>query len=225
MIDSIPIWVDILFILSFLFTVVVFYLVNGKPKLLTGLIIVWAIIHSFLAFDFFYIDTTTIPPRFALVLIPATIFIIYGLLPKQIKWLKQHRNKKLSPLIHLVRLPVEIVLHQLFVFTMIPQLMTYEGRNFDIIMGVTAPIILFLLLKNKLSKRVLIGWNIMGLALVLFILFNGILSVETPFQQFGFDQPNRALLYFPYILLPAVIVPVVVWTHISDLILLLKKEH
>lgn len=57
-----------------------------------------------------------------------------------------------------------------------------------------------------------------GLCLVSFILVNGVLSVETPFQQFAFGQPNRALAYFPFILLPAAIVPIVIFTHITDII-------
>ena len=76
---------------------------------------------------------------------------------------------------------------------------------------------------QKASKKTLLVWNIIGLILVLFILFNGILSSELPFQQFGFEQPNRGINYFPFILLPATIVPIVIWTHLSDIIKL-KKE-
>ena len=66
-------------------------------------------------------------------------------------------------------------------------------------------------------------WNIIGLILVLFIMIIGTLSADIPFQQFGFDQPNRGLQYFPFILLPALIVPLVIYAHITDIIKL-KKE-
>jgi hypothetical protein len=106
---------------------------------------------------------------------------------------------------------------------MIPELMTFEGRNYDIILGITAPIIGWLFIKKKINRHVLLLWNIVGLFFVLFILVNGILSAELPFQQFGFEQPNRGINYFPFVLLPATIVPIVIWTHLSDIIKLRKE--
>jgi len=95
--------------------------------------------------------------------------------------------------------------------------MTYEGYNFDIIIGITAIAIGLLFYKNLISKKVLLIWNLIGLCFILFIFFLGILSAELPIQQFSFDQPNRAVTFFPYVLLPATIVPLVIWTHITDI--------
>ncbi len=106
---------------------------------------------------------------------------------------------------------------------MIPELMTFEGRNFDIVVGITAPIIGMLYLNSKISKQGLFVWNVIGLFLVIFIFINGILSSELPFQQFGFEQSNRGINYFSFVLLPATIIPIVIYTHIIDLIKL-KKE-
>lgn len=223
MIQNLPNWVEILFIVTVVLTIGLFHYANEKPKRLTLLIILWSVLQSVLAYVGFYQLTESIPPRFGLVLIPATLLIIYGLLPRQQKWFLEKREIRISTFLHSVRLPVEIVLFGLFAHKMIPELMTFEGRNYDIVMGITAPVIGWLFLKQKISKRFLLVWNIVGLALVLFILFNGILSSELPFQQFGFEQPNRAINYFPFILLPATIVPIVVWTHISDIIKLRKE--
>jgi hypothetical protein len=68
-----------------------------------------------------------------------------------------------------------------------------------------------------------LAWNSIGLCFILFILFNGVLSAELPFQQFAFDQPNKAINYFPFILLPATIVPIVIWTHLSDILKLINE--
>jgi len=113
---------------------------------------------------------------------------------------------------------MEFVLLYLFIYDMIPQLMTFEGRNFDIIAGVTALIVGMLYAKGKVSEKILLVWNVLGLILILFILINGILSAELPIQQFAFEQPNRALNYFPFILLPAIVVPLVIYSHITDII-------
>mgnify|MGYP001077028499 CR=1 FL=1 len=223
MIENLPNWIDLTFIVTCILTIILFHFSNGKPKKITLLIIVWSIMQSILAYIGFYQITNSIPPRFGLVLIPTTFLIIYGLLPKQQKWFFEKREIKISTFLHSVRLPVEIVLFGLFTHEMIPELMTFEGRNYDIIMGITAPIIASLFMKQIISKKTLMAWNVGGLILVLFILFNGILSSELPFQQFGFEQPNRGINYFPFVLLPATIVPIVIWTHLSDIIKLRKE--
>jgi hypothetical protein len=38
-----------------------------------------------------------------------------------------------------------------------------------------------------------------------------------PAQQLNFDQPNRAVLYFPYVWLPAIVVPIVLFSHLAAL--------
>lgn len=218
MIDNLPNWTNVLFIITAFITVIFFYFSNSKPTKVIIIILVWGIVQSLLAYSGFYQNTKSIPPRFILVLLPTILFMIYGLLPRQRNYVLERHNINISTFLHSVRIPVELVLFPLFINKMIPELMTFEGRNFDILAGITSPIIGYFFLKKKLSGNVMIIWNVICLGLVLFILFNGVLSVETPFQQFGFEQPNRALFYFPFILLPAVIVPIVIYTHIIDII-------
>jgi hypothetical protein len=223
MIENLPSWIQLLFLVTCVLTIGFFYYSNGKPKILTLLIVLWSVGQSILAYIGFYQVTDSMPPRFGLVLIPMVLLVLLGLLPRSQKWFFVHRDTRVSTFLHSVRLPVEIVLFGLFMHDMVPQLMTFEGRNYDILMGITAPVVGWLFLTQKLNKKVLLLWNIMGLFLVTFILANGILSSELPFQQFGFEQPNRAINYFPFVLLPATIVPIVLWTHLSD-ILKLRAE-
>lgn len=217
-IDTLPSWIPLLFLSTFVLTVALFHYANGKPRWLTLMVVGWSVLQCALAYSGFYQITDTIPPRFGLVLIPPAILIVYGLLPAQRKWALSNRNIQISTFLHSVRVPVEMVLFGLFVNRMIPELMTFEGRNFDIVMGITAPVMGWFFLKNRLSRRTLLYWNVLGLLLVSFVLCNGILSAELPFQQFGFEQPNRAMNYFPFVLLPSTIVPIVVWTHVIDII-------
>ena len=70
------------------------------------------------------------------------------------------RDVRLSTFLQTVRLPIEIILFKLYLNKMIPQLMTFEGRNFDIVIGITAPIVGYLYLKKRISKIKLIAWNV-----------------------------------------------------------------
>ena len=62
------------------------------------------------------------------------------------------------------------------------------------------------------------------LATFINIVVNAILSAPFTFQQFAFDQPNVAVLYFPFVWLPCFIVPVVLFSHLVLIRQLLKKE-
>lgn len=221
MTPNLPNWINLFFILITAITILFFYVSNGKSKKALIIIISWSIIQSILAYIGFYKDLSLIPPRFLLVLLPPLLWIFYALV-KDKKQILADRNIKISTFLHVIRIPVEITLYYLFVYKAIPELMTFEGRNFDILAGITAPIIGFLYLKNKIGRKVLLIWNVVCLGMILFILVNGLLSTELPFQQFGFEQPNKAVLYFPFILLPAVVVPIVIYTHIIDIMKLIK---
>jgi hypothetical protein len=103
--------------------------------------------------------------------------------------------------------------------------MTFGGYNFDIISGVTAPIVYFLYyMKKKISKRFLLFWNFICLGLLANILIIALLSAKTPFQQLAFEQPNIGVTYFPFVWLPAVIVPIVLFSHIASIRQILKKK-
>ena len=103
--------------------------------------------------------------------------------------------------------------------------MTFEGRNFDILSGISAPFIYYIAFrKETYNKWVLLVWNIICLILLINIVSIAILSAPFAFQRFGLDQPNIAVLYFPYIWLPACMVPVVLLSHLASIRLLLKKS-
>jgi hypothetical protein len=224
MLEFVPVWLDLMFIGASLLTLMFFYLSNGKSLRLLLLVTGYCALQSFIAFSGFYEISNTMPPRILGFLLPSIALIIWGLRPKQMAWLANHRNQKMSTLLHVVRVPVELSLFYLFCYGAVPELMTFEGRNFDILPGITAPFIALLFWKGKINKTGMLLWNWICLGLVLFIFVNGALSANIPIQLFAFDQPNIAVMFFPYVLLPAVIVPIVVFTHISDIILLNRSR-
>src|SRR5687768_16392808 len=94
--------------------------------------------------------------------------------------------------------------------------MTFEGNNFDIISGCTAPLIFYLVFfSKKLGHKALLAWNFICLGLLVNVLVIAILSAETPFQKLAFDQPNIGVTFFPFIWLPCIIVPIVLFSHLA----------
>ena len=126
--------------------------------------------------------------------------------------------------IHVVRIPVEIGLLLLAKEKVIPEIMSFEGQNFDILAGLTAPFIVYYgFIKRKLSSKILLLWNILCLGLLLNIVVTAFLAAPTPFQQIAFEQPNKAVLFYPYSLLPTFIVPIVLFSHLVSIKILIRQ--
>ncbi len=230
--ENVPSYVSITFILvtfltiGFLFYAIKQTVVNTTPaKIVVAAIAFWLFFTAILALGGFYLDTTGTPPKFASIPIPALLFITLLFVLYRKTFIENLPIKTLT-ILHIVRVPVEICLWWLYQNEKIPQIMTFEGRNFDILAGITAPIIYWLAFRNnKINRPLLIIWNIISLILVSNIVITAIFSLPTAFQQFGLNQPNIAVLYFPYVWLPGIIVPIVLFAHFAGLWQLLIGKH
>lgn len=182
----------------------------------------WLVLQAVLAMKAYYLDFTGMPPRFILAVGPPLLLIFLILIFKR-SWLDVFSLTTLTWL-HIVRIPVELLLYGLFLDKQIPQLMTFEGRNFDIVAGITAPVIAwFCFTKNIWNKKIALYWNIICLGLLVNIVANAVLSAPFSFQKFGFDQPDVAIAFFPFVWLPSFVVPVVLFSHLTSIFRLLKK--
>lgn len=211
-------YISIFFGLTTIFAIGFFYKATNNSKVTILVLLAWLAFQTFIGLSGFYTITDTIPPRFLLLVIPP-LFVIIGLFTtsKGRQFIDSLEAKTLT-LLHTVRIPVEIVLYWLFVNKAVPELMTFEGRNFDILSGLTAPIIFYFgFIKNRLDRKVILMWNFICLGLLINIVTNAILSAPFPFQKFAFDQPNIAVLHFPFNWLPACVVPLVLFSHLATI--------
>lgn len=222
--NNLPDYLSWAFILTSALTVFLFLMASRYSKKVLLIIFTWMVFHGILGYSEFYQNTETIPPRIFLTFGPTILLFLFLLVTKTgNRWIEKLNLKTLT-ILHVVRIPVEFILYGLFLEKAIPELMTFSGRNFDILAGVTAPFIYYFgFVKGVLSKKFIRAWNFLCLALLLNIIFNAILSAPLPFQQFAFEQPNIAILYFPFIWLPAVVVPIVIFSHFAAIKKLGKK--
>jgi hypothetical protein len=216
--EDLPAFIKIVFALTTFLTIILFYTASRRSIACIVILIIWSGLQAFFGWSEFYTVTDTIPPRFLLLIAPPLLFILILFVTQSGKQFIDHLDQRYLTLLHTVRIPVELVLFSLFVHKTIPELMTFEGRNFDILSGITAPIVYYFgFIKKTLSRTVLIIWNVICLCLLFNVVINAILSVPTPFQKFAFDQPNIGVLYFPFNWLPACIVPLVLLAHLAAL--------
>lgn len=221
MLSELPFYIPLLFILTTIITLIFFIAALQKNKsgnrsvMISLVLIAWLSLQAIVALSYFYTVTDRMPPRFALLVLPPFLTIIILFITPGGRKFIDSLSPEILTRIHVVRLFVEIILIWLFLYKYIPRLMTFEGRNFDILTGLTAPFVAYYGFKKKsLSRSFMLGWNIVCLLLLLNIVINAVLSAPFPFQQFGFEQPNMAVLYFPFVWLPGFIVPVVLFSHL-----------
>lgn len=216
--NSIPLYVILVFTATTALTFFFLYRATQPSRSAVAVLVLWLIVQGILASNGFYLVTDTIPPRFLLAIAaPLITVLLLFLLPAGRRWVDRCSMRGLTWL-HVVRIPVELVLFWLYQQGQVPLLMTFEGSNPDILSGLTAPLIAWLAFRDgRLRRWLLIGWNLLCLGLLCNIVIRAILSAPTPWQRWGFDQPNVGVLHFPLVWLPAFIVPVVLFSHLAAL--------
>jgi hypothetical protein len=221
--ETLPIYISIVFVLTALLTLLLLYKAGSDSKPLIVIALLWLVFQAVAGLMGFYTITKGTPPRFALLLVPPVVFIAMLFLTKKGRAFIDGFDVKILTLLHVVRIPVELTLYGLFLHKAVPQIMTFEGRNFDILCGLTAPVIYYFgYVKNVFGRKILLGWNIICLMLLANIVVTAVLSAPFPSQKFGFEQPNIAMLYFPFVWLPCFVVPAVLFAHLVSIRRLVK---
>lgn len=103
------------------------------------------------------------------------------------------------------RLPLELAMHAMYERGIMPGVMSYEGRNYDILTGITAPLVAAVVWLGGRGRVTVAVWNVFGLALLLNVVTVAILATPR-FAYFGPDSLNVWVMRTPYVWLPAVMV-------------------
>lgn len=216
MIGKLPAYIAVCFALTTFLAIGLFYRAARRHRLALVTIIAWLVFQGVIGYMKFYTQTHTMPPRFILLALPPLILIALLFLTPGGKRFTDSLDPKWLTYLHTIRIPVEFILLGLYLHLQVPRIMTFEGRNFDIIAGLSAPFVAYYgYTTHLLGRTALLLWNFIGLALLLNIVINAVLSIPFAYQRFGFEQPNVAVLYFPFVWLPCVVVPLVLYAHLA----------
>lgn len=232
--NIIPLITQLTFALTVFLTLALLYsalsqssLGRRKASVAAAAILLWLLFQTILAHQDFYLDTIqNVPPPFLLMVGPPLALIVLLFATRKGRAFLDSLPLASLTYLHSIRILVELCLYKLFLEQSVPELMTFAGRNYDILAGITAPIVAYWgIQKGKMGRGALIGWNLVSLGLLFFIVANAVLSLPSSFQQIGFDQPNYAVLRDPYNLLPAFVVPAVLFAHLASLRQLLRRRQ
>lgn len=202
---------------------------RGKLAIILPAIALWLTLQGMLAAKGVYaLSLGKSPPMlFRLGLLPALAVITVVFLSQRGRAMAGRISLRRLTLTSVVRVPVELALFGLYLQGQVPRLMTFEGGNLDILAGLSAlPIAWLAFHKEELVRpRLLLAWNVICLGLLANIVVRALLSAPLPFQKLAFDQPNVAILHFPFIWLPVFIVPVVLFSHLASILKLTVRPR
>ncbi len=111
------------------------------------------------------------------------------------------------------RLPLELAMHALVARGIMPVQMSYSGRNFDIVTGITAIVVALMVKRGYAGRALVTAWNVLGLALLVNVVAVAIASTPM-FRAFGDDRVVTFVAYAPFVWLPAVMVVAALAGHI-----------
>jgi hypothetical protein len=115
------------------------------------------------------------------------------------------------------RVFVELFLHQLWHNGLAPRMLTYEGANFDIVIGLSAPLIAWLYARGSVRDKAALAWNILGLAMLANVAVRALLTAPGPFQLLTSDVPNLAIGTFPFTYIPGFLAPLALVLHVLSI--------
>lgn len=182
----------------------------------------WLALQFFIWKTDFYYDLS-LPPRIPLFMVlPVFLFIIIFLLRN-----RHHKILMAIPIalpiaVQSFRAIIEVLFYFTFINEILPVQVTFEGANYDVLIGLSAIAMAFYANHAKASKKVLLTWNIIGILVVLFAAFIFISSFYFPSIWGNTGIPSE-FNQFPYLLLPTFLMPFAVFLHVLSIVQLTHK--
>jgi len=163
----------------------------------------------------------SLPPKMPLLVVfPTILFLIFFVREQRRSDLLGFIPKTWPVFLQVFRIAVETLLYYTFLKEIIPETATFAGLNFDVAMGILAPFVAyFIFRKANLNKGLARFWNVLGIAMVLFVAFIIVTSTYFP-NIWGSDVSLVSTEFFklPYLLIPAFLAPLAIFMHVVSLI-------
>ena len=188
------------------------YLGERLRVLLIGLPL-WLLYVGLLSYSGVVSNPALRPPGIVYVAFPATVFVV-------IVFAFSGAGARIAsafPLSVIIgmqtfRIGVELVLHRLSVDGLAPRIVTYEGGNMDIWIGLSAPLIAWISTRGRWGERLALGWNVAGLLTLANAIVLGALTAPGV-SLIHSEVPNVAIGAFPFTYIAGFFAPLAMALH------------
>ena len=181
---------------------------------LAGLL-VWFVYVGLMGYFGIVRNTTIRPPGIAFIFIPIVAFLLNFIVRSS----SDPRIALAFPLWMILgtqsfRIGVELFLHQLWINGLVPKMLTFNGANVDIFIGVSAPLIAWLSTRGRMGMKLALGWNLLGLLALANVVIRAVLTAPGPLNLIHAETPNLMISTFPFLFIPGFFVPLAVVLHV-----------
>jgi hypothetical protein len=193
----------------------------GRPRTVAvsaaAVMIVWLGVAAGLAHSGVLSDWTARPPRWPLLpLIALGTCFLFGhtltfrrLLAEIPSW---------QPVaLQTFRVGVELAFWRLHAEGVVPVQITFDGRNFDALVGLTAPVVAAGIASGWFGPRITTAWNLLGLAMLTNAIGTVAASTPGPLHVDWPGEPLTAIATWPVIWVPALLAPVGIFLHVVSI--------
>lgn len=194
----------------------IFGLFSSRKKLLNlSILAIWCATLTIVGMSGHLNIASTVVP-WIVFLVPVILLYLATLIPGSRNFMRGIRDEQLHHL-HLWRVPFAFVLLWFYQAKITPLGLTFEGYNYDIIIGLTAPVIGSLAFSQKmLTKEIVLGWNALGI--IFLLISTGLIFIELTTNQ-------AALILFnslPYLAIFGFLMPLSLFAHVLSVYRVLK---
>lgn len=156
------------------------------------------------------------PPRIPLLIVVPILIIILVLTGSgAFQPILKQTSLHLPVFLQSFRIVVELLIYGAFLEGIFPQRATFEGLNYDILVGISAPIIGFLILRKRIGLGGLLLWNIAAILILSLTVYSFIYSYY--FTDYLLKNESIEFVEFPYLLLASILLPVAVFLHVFSI--------
>lgn len=106
---------------------------------------------------------------------------------------------------------------------LLPGIFAWPAAAGDILVGLLA--LLVGLTHARLSRRIVLWWNMLGLCDLALALTLGFITTPSRFQLLVLDAPNILVTQYPLVLIPTFVVPLSILLHLASLVRLSAERR
>lgn len=158
----------------------------------------------------------SLPPRVPLfIVIPSVITIVFITGRPSFRTVLEKTPLALPVFLISFRILVELLIYGAYRNGVFPQRVTFEGLNFDGLVGLSSLIVGVLLVKKMFSLQALLTWNIVSLAVLGLTVYSFVSAYY--FTDYVASTGNNEFVSFPYLLIASVLLPIALFLHVFSI--------